>query len=191
MDISGWNEHYLSRQPGTEDDPTPLVTKAATYLRPGRALDFACGSGRNALWLAGQGWSVTAVDGSEAAIAILRENAASRNLKISAQVADLQAGEYPIEKHAWDLIVIAYYLQRDLFEPAKAGLRPGGILVAIVHMTNEGEVPTAHRLRPGELRHYFEGWDILHEHEGTPADPAHRHAVSELVVRLPALSPDL
>ncbi len=189
MDISGWNERYRSGERASEDllaPPTPLVVETAQQLQPGCALDLACGSGRNALWLAEHGWRVTAVDGAAAAIKILRERAAERNFNVRALVADLQAGEFSIGQSAWDLIVIAYYLQRDLFEAAKAGARHGGILLAIAHITEPGEEPTPHRLRSGELSGFFRGWEILHEYEGPPKDDAHRRGVAEIVVRRPS-----
>lgn len=125
---------------------------------PGRALDLACGTGRHALWLASEGWSVTAVDGSAAAIGILREQIGG--LAIEARIADLERHEYTIAPVAWDLVVISLYLQRDLFEPAKLGVKPGGVLVAITLLA-EGAEPPRYRLLPGELKATFDGWEIL------------------------------
>lgn len=188
MDIAGWNERYQSRERSAEDftaAPTPLLIHAAEKLNPGAALDLACGTGRNALWLAGHGWRVTAVDGAETAIETLCDRAAEASLNVDAQTADLAAGEFEIEASTWDLIAICYYLQRDLFEPAKRGLVEGGVLVAIVHITETGEEPTGHRLKPGELVRYFAGWEILHAYEGKPYDSAHQRSVAEVVARKP------
>jgi hypothetical protein len=102
---------------------------------------------------------------------------------VDAQIADLEKGEYRIEPSAWDLIIICYYLQRDLFEPAKRGLVPGGLLLAIAHIAEPGEEPTYKRLKRGELESYFHGWDILHRYEGEPKDPPHRRLVAEIVAR--------
>jgi SAM-dependent methyltransferase len=186
MDIRDWDARYRSRQRPLEDleaPPNPLVIEAALDLKPGRALDLASGAGRNALWLAQLGWTVTAIDGSPAAIEILRAHAVARGLEIDARVADLEKGEYRIEESAWDLIVICFYLQRDLFAPAKLGLAPGGTLVAIAHITEADEEPNDRRLKPGELREYFRGWEIVHDREGKPSDPAHRRVSAEIVVR--------
>ncbi len=117
---------------------------------------MACGSGRHAIWLAERGWSVTAVDGSPAAIEILSK----RSQDIKALVADLEKHEYSIAPEAWDLIVISLYLQKDLFEPAKLGVKPGGVLIAITLLADAGR-PGRHRLEPGELQNYFAGWEIL------------------------------
>lgn len=157
------------------------MVETARRLKPGRALDLACGVGRNALWLASMGWAVTAVDGSYTAIGKLRVQAAA--LQLETHVADLAKGEFAIAESSWDLILVCYYLQRDLFDAVKLGVVPGGIVIAIVHITESGEPPTQHRLRPGELATYFGGWEILHSHEGAPSDPAHRRASAEIVAR--------
>ena len=144
----------------------PLVVSTVRELTPGRALDLACGFGRNALWLADQGWHVTAVDISTEAIAALRSDP-----RIEARVADLEQCEYSIAPESWDLILMCRYLQRDLFEPAKRGVVPGGIVLAIV-LLGEGRF----RANPGELRSHFGDWEILHYAEGS---------VAEIVARKP------
>jgi tellurite methyltransferase len=189
MEIRAWDKRYRSGDRAAEDldaAPTPLLVEAAMKLAPGKALDLACGTGRNALWLAEQGWRVTAVDGSPVAIETLRSRASNRGVTMNVKVADLEKSEYQIEPSSWNLIAICYFLQRDLFEPAKQGVVPGGILISIVHITEAGEEPTAHRLRPGELERYFQGWEILHCREGRPNDTAHQRSVAEIVARRPA-----
>jgi SAM-dependent methyltransferase len=191
MELAGWEERYRTghRAEDRETSPTPLVLETAARLVPGTALDLACGAGRNALWLAAHGWSVTAVDGALSAIGILRERARERGLPVDARVADLEKEGFRIERSAWDLILMCYYLQRDLFAPALEGLVPGGMLVAIVHIAEPGEEPTAHRLRPGELPEFFRGCEILHHREGRPRDRAHQRPVAEIVARRPRPAP--
>jgi hypothetical protein len=101
------------------------------------------------------------------------------------RIDDLESGEYRIEPATWNLIAISYYLQRDLSEPAKQGLKPRGILLAIVHIAEPGEAPTHKRLEAGQLESYFQGWEILHSYEGKSNDAAHRRPVAEIVVRRP------
>jgi SAM-dependent methyltransferase len=191
MEINGWNERYGSSEHAAEDlnaAPTPLVVATASNLAPGKALDLACGAGRNALWLAEHAWDVTAVDGACAAIEILQTRAAERRLKINAIVANLEKMEFEIERSRWDLIAICYYLQRNLFEPAKRGVVPGGLLISIIHIAQPGEEESPYRLHPGQLENYFAGWEILHHHEGKANDAAHRRAVAEIVARKPLQS---
>lgn len=152
--LEDWDRKF--REETREDGPAPLpfVVEMVQGLPPGDALDLACGSGRHAIWLAQRGWSVTAVDGSAAGIEILKKR--SDGLSIKALVADLEKHEHSIVPAAWDLIVISLYLQRDLFESAKLGLKPGGLLIAIT-LLGTGR----HRLQAGELKNYFEDWEIL------------------------------
>jgi tellurite methyltransferase len=188
MEVDSWNKRYRLRERPEEDlaaEPTPLVVKFATGLAPGKALDLACGAGRNALWLAEQGWEVSAVDGAQAAIEILQARAAERGLRVNTVVADLEKGEFEIEPSRWDLIAMCYYLQRNLYESAKRGVRPGGILISIVHIAEPGEAASPHRLLPGQLEKYFTGCEILRRYEGKANDSAHHHAVAEIVARRP------
>jgi len=189
MEIGGWDERYRSGERTAEDldaAPAPLLVETAKKLAPGKALDLACGTGRNALWLAEHGWNVTAVDGSPVAMDILRNRVSERGVMVNMRVANLEKFEYLIEPSSWNLVAICYYLQRDLFEPAKQGVVPGGILISIVHITEPGEEPTGHRLRPGELEAYFQGWEILHHREGRPNDAARQRSVAEIVARRPS-----
>ncbi len=188
MEIQGWDERYRSGEwakENSEAPANPLVVETARGLKPGAALDLACGTGRNALWLAEQGWKVTAVDGAPAAIEILQQRASERGLAIDTRIADLEQGAYKVEEAAWDLIVMCFYLQKSLFEPARKGVRPGGLVLAIVHIAEPGQEQTQHQLRPGELEKYFSGWEIVHYREGQPDDPAHKRISAEIVARHP------
>jgi SAM-dependent methyltransferase len=162
-------------------EPTPLLVETARANKLGRALDLACGKGRNAAWLAEHGWRVTAVDQSRDAIETLRQ----RSPAVEAHIADLEKHEFPIAESAWDLIAVCYYLQRDLFEPVKRGVKPGGVALVIVHIFEPGHEQSRFSLQPGELAKYFDGWEILHFYEGPPRDPEHKRAVAEIVARKP------
>jgi SAM-dependent methyltransferase len=182
MNLPDWDQRHL--YPASDLAPTPLLVQIAGSLKPARVLDLACGTGRNALWLAAHGWSVTAVDGSPVAIEILRRAAMKLGVSVDAHVADLEKHEYVIEPSSWELIAICCYLQRDLFEPVKRGLVPGGLVIAMVLLSEPGHEDSPFRLRSGELRRYFEGWETLHDREG--GDASH-HSVAEIVARRPGV----
>src|SRR5438094_422674 len=129
--MADWDERYR-RGEGADGNPHPLVVNCASKLTPGRALDVACGSGRHALWLAGHGWKVTAVDSSRVAIDIVRQRSVEKHVRVDTCIADLERHEFQIDPEAYDLIVICNYLQRDLFSSIKAGTRAGGIVVAVI-----------------------------------------------------------
>ena len=184
MEIQGWDERYRSgRAEERETEANPLLVETCSKLPAGKALDLACGAGRNAMWLAQRGWNVTAVDGAPTAIEILRRRALECGVAVDARIFDLEKRGFEIGENCWDLIAMCFYLQTSLFEPAKRGVRPGGIVLAIVHITEAGEEPTNHRLRPGELRQYFSDCEILHYYEGKSNDPAHKRPVAEIVAR--------
>ena len=176
MSIESWNRRYAA---GEKLDlaPLPLVERFAAGLEAGDALDVACGPGRHAIYLAGRGWRVTAVDGSSVAMEHLR--ARSKGLSIDVCLADLEQGTFAIPENAFDLVLDILYLQRDLIPALKAGLRPGGIAIVTVLLADPAEPRgTTTRAEKGELAAFFQGWEILHNSEEDGA-------VAELVARKP------
>ena len=97
-------------------------------MRPARALDLACGSGRHARWLAARGWDVTAVD-IDVDIGIEPVD------NVHCVQADLERHQFVIEPGAWDLIVCWLYWQANLLPDIARGVRPGG-LVAMAGKTS-------------------------------------------------------
>jgi tellurite methyltransferase len=191
MDIAGWEGRYRSGESGKEESPTILLVETAQSLARGTAIDLACGAGRNALYLAERGWKVTAVDGSDTAIRLVQQRAAARRLHVTTQVADLTAPTFTLLPETFDLILVAYYLQRDLFAKVKISVRPRGVVVAIAHTPEPGEAWTEKRARSGELRGFFDGWEVLWDYEGPSRDPAHRRPVAEIVARRRIAEPPL
>jgi SAM-dependent methyltransferase len=173
-----WDQHY-SDPANLDFTPVPLLVQAAELLRPGRALDLACGAGRNTLFLASLGWQVSAVDRSAVGIRLLRERAAGP--VVDARIADLEAGGFTIEPGGYDLICDFYYLQRDLFPAIRDGVRPGGVFTGAIHLFQE-ERPSRHVLYPGELRDAFHGWKILFYSESREADS--RRPSARIIARL-------
>jgi len=179
MDLAAWEQRYRAQEETSEQSANHLLVEAARSLPPGRALDLACGTGRNALWLAQHGWSITAVDGSPSAIEILRQRAG--DLPIETEIADLEDSSFAIAPASYDLIAICYYLQRNLFERAKRGLVPGGVIITIALLAEPGK-DNSFRVEPGELPRTFDDCEILHHREGCDA---WQHNVAEIVARKP------
>ncbi len=163
-----------------ERPPEPLLVSTVDELSPGRALDLACGTGRHALYLARLGWSVTAVDGSRIALARLRREAARLGLEIDVHAADLETGEFAIEPEAYDLICDFFYLDRSLFPQIRAGVRPGGLFIGVLHRFDG--TPGSYLLQSGELREAFAGWQVIYYSE-SPAEGGHRRATASIVAR--------
>jgi tellurite methyltransferase len=177
-----WDERYRAGQQVFET-PGSLVVQFTQDVPAGTALDLACGPGRNAVYLAALGWKVTAIDGSSVAIELLRSKSRSSS-SIDARVADLEAGELEVPPESFDLVLSSYYLQRSLIPLMQSALRPGGMLIMIVHLAGVDQPQgTPTRAYSGELSSFFQGWRILHYREGAPGEPGHRHAVAELVAQ--------
>ena len=107
-----WNARYAQKELVWSAEPNRLFAAEVAALSPGRALDLACGEGRNAVWLAEQGWRVTGVDFSDVALAKAAELAASRGVEAEWVVADVL--DYEPERHGSDLVALLYLqLARD------------------------------------------------------------------------------
>jgi tellurite methyltransferase len=176
--IDEWNERY--RADGRElRSPSPVVVRAAALSTPGRALDLACGAGRNALFLAAQGWEVVAIDGADEAIRQLEATAERENLSIDTAVVDLEHESIDYPQGSFDLIVITNYLQRDLFAVAGSLLRSGGRCAAAIHLADDSAGSAArgqrYRLAPNELRRLFDGWEVV--------DYREENGVAEIIAR--------
>jgi SAM-dependent methyltransferase len=131
-----WNRKYADAGLLWSSEPNRTLVREVADLAPGRALDLACGEGRNAHWLAELGWKVTGVDFSEVAIARARERAASEQLDIDYVCADLL--EYEPAHEAFDLVLV-FYLQipaierRPVLERAASAVRAGGTFLLVGH----------------------------------------------------------
>ena len=89
MQKSDWDARYSAKDLVWGRDPNRFVAEALADAEPGRALDLACGEGRNAIWLASLGWQVTGVDFSDVAIERARKLAGSRSVQVDFRVADV------------------------------------------------------------------------------------------------------
>ena len=137
MDSNAWDNRYAST-PGLvwSAEPNRFVVESVAGLTRGTALDIAAGEGRNAVWLAEQGWRVTAVDFSPVAVERGRELAASRGVPVEWRVADVTT--YRPVPGSYDLVLISYlHLPADelagVLDAARTALRPGGTVVVVGH----------------------------------------------------------
>jgi SAM-dependent methyltransferase len=183
MDRDQWDARYAATDTLWSFRPNRFLVCEVEELPPGRALDLACGEGRNALWLADRGWRVTAVDFSSVALERGREMAARRGLTIDWVNADILRWEPP--ERAFDLVAV-FYLQLPpaelgpVLRQAAGAVAPGGVLLVVAHDS-------------ANLRHGY----------GGPQDPALLYSSEDVVgvldeleiqragqVRRPVDSPD-
>ncbi|WP_285621598.1 methyltransferase domain-containing protein [Kineosporia sp. NBRC 101677] len=134
--LTFWDSLYSGRPTVTDPRPNARLVELATDFEPVDALDLGCGSGGDALWLARQGWQVTATDISPVAVQRLAELAGSLGLPITAVQHDL-AHSFPAGQ--FDLVSAHYFqtpfdLDRSaVLRSAASALRPGGRLLVVDH----------------------------------------------------------
>lgn len=142
MDARDWDRRWEERAAEPRREPSAVVRSALEGLSPARALDLGCGSGRHAVWLAEQGWEVTAVDFSAEALRQGRERADAAGVKVSWVEANAVA--YEPAPAAFDLVLLAYihlpaHERRTLLAHASSAVAPGGTLLLVGHdLTNLG-----------------------------------------------------
>lgn len=151
------------------------VLRENLHLLPtsGKALDFACGLGANALLLAAQGLEAHAWDISEVAVTRLMEEAKARGLAIHGEARNLVAR--PPAPESFDVIVSAHFLERPLNPYLLAALRPGGLLFyqtfTLEKVEDEGPQNPEFRLGVNELLTMFPGLRVLvYREEGLVGD---------------------
>ena len=140
MDASDWDARYAGSELVWGAEPNRFVEAALAELAPGRALDVACGEGRNGIWLASRGWFAVGVDFSAAAIERARRLAEQAGVDESSEflVGDVVEGE--LAPGPFDAVVVAYLHlpaaeRLQALRHAASRVAPGGVLLVIGHDT--------------------------------------------------------
>ena len=131
-----WNERYRAKGAVWGAEPNRFVAELLGGIAPQRVLDLGSGQGRNAIWLAQQGHSVTAVDVSDVATEQARAAAESTGVNAEFIAADLETWEPP--EDSFDLVLLAYMqapdeMRRKIHATAATALVPGGRVLIIAH----------------------------------------------------------
>jgi thioredoxin reductase/SAM-dependent methyltransferase len=169
-----WEERYRAKPTIWSGNPNPQLVAEATDLTPGRALDVGCGEGADAIWLAGRGWQVTAVDISTVALERTAAHAAAAGTQIAARIepvhADLRL--QPPAEAAYDLVSAQFMhlpgeARRDLYARLAAAVAPGGTLLIVGHHPAD--------LRTAAHRPHFPDMMFTAEQVAAALDPAAWH----------------
>lgn len=181
----------LPRLPPEIEPADLLVRHTSLFLEsplPGPVLDLACGEGQNGLFLAALGLDVVFLDHSKRAMDRVRRNAFRSGLKAEFRITDLEdAPAAALEQDAYGGILVFRYLHRPLIPFLQGALKSRGVLI---YETFTADQPRFGRprnpaflLRPGELRGWFKGWDIVFAFEGVLSAPV--RAAAQIVCRKP------
>ncbi|RKF19274.1 class I SAM-dependent methyltransferase [Altericroceibacterium spongiae] len=127
-----WDERYAEEGLAYGDAANDFLVQQVSALQPGNCLCLAEGQGRNATWLAQQGFDVTAVDQSATGLAAARDFAAQRGVSIRTEVADL--ADYDLGEARWDNMVSIFahmpsVVRKALHSRVARGLKPGGVFL--------------------------------------------------------------
>ena len=104
MDATSWNDRYRTEDLIWRAEPNRFLVEEVVGLSPGRALDVACGEGRNAVWLASHGWRTTGVDFSVEGLAKARRVAAERGVVVEWIEADVTS--WLPRSSSYDLVLL-------------------------------------------------------------------------------------
>jgi SAM-dependent methyltransferase len=135
-----WNERYAGTDRLWSAEPNQFLVEETAEVAPGRALDLACGEGRNAIWLAQRGWSVDAVDYSGVALRKARRLAVEKGVEVRWIELDLET-HTPAEK-GYDMVIVFYLhlpweAMRPVLHRAAAAVAPRGTFLLVGHdLTN-------------------------------------------------------
>ena len=158
-----WDQHYLSREVSEQTPADVLVQNQHLLPVNGQVLDYACGLGANACWLAHKGYQATAWDASAIAISKIKQYCDNYSLKINAQTRDLENN--PPTDAQFDLVIVSFFLHRPTLKTLQKILKPGGLLFyqTFCGQRQNGRGPgnPDFRLKPGELLKVFSDMQLL------------------------------
>jgi tellurite methyltransferase len=179
-----WDARYRDHPESWTQPDDFLVRAYDQFLQsqtPGLALDLAGGAGRNSTYLLERGWNVTLMDISQVGLGLAREKASSLEDRVALPPSAVALGSLHTERadlnaitdlgtDLYDLIVVFYFLRRELFPALISALKPGGILIYRTYTIDRmnvagGPGDPAYLLQPHELREAFYPLEILHYNE--------------------------
>jgi len=136
MTSDDWDRRYDTPRMVWPAEPNRFLRAEVGGLAAGRALDLACGEGRNAIWLARRGWEVTGVDFSGVALAKARQAADDAGVSLRLVQADL--ADHVPEPASADLVVVMYLqvpaaLRARVLGRAAGALAAGGVMLVVAH----------------------------------------------------------
>ena len=128
----------INRDHHHDVEPSQFLVENIDLLPKGRALDVAMGAGRNAIYLASQGYRVDGVDILDEAVESAVKAARQAGVSINAYVADLEK-DYIIQHDTFDVIICFNYLQRSLIPRIIEGLRPNGMVAYETYIIDQAQ----------------------------------------------------
>ncbi|WP_411968978.1 class I SAM-dependent methyltransferase [Haloferax sp. YSSS75] len=183
-----WDERFSEGEYPTDPDPSPVLQAYVDTFPEGRALDVAAGTGRNALFLAAEGYDVDALDQSWAGLDIIEERADETNVSERVETILADATEYDFPEETYDVITISFFRTLDQLGNIKAALKPGGVLFYQHHLQSSppatvGPSTNRYRFQSNELLRSCLDLTILYYEESTEEREGRTSATATIVAR--------
>ena len=184
-DQNRWDKRFGRKEFALGKEPNPFLKKHIHLLPRGRALDIATGEGRNAVFLAQNGFEVDAVDISQKGLKKAQALAREKGVNINTFLVDLD--QYHIPKEQYDLIANFYFLKRRLIPRIRNGLKKGGKVIfetyILEHRTlgEGGPKQAKYFLKPNEALRLFKTFRIRFYRERIFSEGGRRKAVASLI----------
>ncbi|WP_340695068.1 class I SAM-dependent methyltransferase [Hydrogenobacter thermophilus] len=160
-DKERWDQRYLR---GWETQLHKTLLEFYHLAKVGKALELACGTGENAIFLAKEGFDVDAIDISCVAIEKARRRAKDEGVNVNFMCADLD--DYALPQNTYNLIINFYYLNRKLSGQIVRALKPGGILIFETynerHKVLRKDFNPLYLLKEGELLILFKELEVIY-----------------------------
>ena len=185
--MANWDERFREGEYPQNPDPAQVLQQYVETFPDGRALDIATGTGRNAVFLAEQGYRVDALDKSRVGLEIARENAEKQGVADDCTWIHADAVEYAYPVATYDVITISSFQILDRLTDIKAALAQGGVLYYRAHVrtaeTLDYGPSTRRRAGANELLRACLDLTVLYYREFTTGETDHRGAYAEVIAR--------
>ena len=164
QDRERWNRKYAAKEYVLGKEPIAFLRQNVDLLpTAGKALDIAMGEGRNGVFLATRGYHVLGLDISDTGLRKAQQLAREFSTSIETRVVDLEHARLTMNEY--DVIIVSYYLQRDLFPQIKRALKRGGLVVVETYNENHArykpDFPQEYLLEKDELLAVFKDFVII------------------------------
>ncbi len=153
LEADYWNRYYLDSNSNFNRAPNDFLKQMVEGQRPGVALDYGMGEGRNAIYLASLGWQVWGFDPADAGVALAQKRA--KELGLTLHASAVRDSEYDFGKEKFDLILFSWTMPLVPIEKVFDSLKPGGVVVMEcgADFVN-GRNNMLHMFDPFQITHY-------------------------------------
>ncbi|KAB1191107.1 MULTISPECIES: bifunctional 2-polyprenyl-6-hydroxyphenol methylase/3-demethylubiquinol 3-O-methyltransferase UbiG [Haloferax] len=183
-----WDERFSEGEYPTDPEPSPVLRAYVDTFPEGRALDVAAGTGRNAIFLATEGFDVDALDQSSAGLEIIRNRAKEAGIDDRVQTVLADATEFDYPESTYDVVTISYFRTLDKLGAIKTALKPGGVLFYQHHLQSSppatvGPSTNRYRFQSNELLRACLDLTVLYYEESTEDRDGRTSATATIIAR--------